>query len=78
MVRNLSGLHIIYELPARQTISDLLENLGQTYSEYQDYAFRNLDFKTIETDEIWSFVGSKQKNVPGGKDDHPDYGDVWA
>lgn len=60
MVRNLSALHIIYELPARHTISDLLENLGQTCSEYQDYAFRNLDFKTVETDEIWSFVGSKK------------------
>lgn len=63
---------------ARQTISDLLENVGFACSEFQDGAFNNLGCKTVEADEIWSFVGSKKKNVPEGKEDDPDYGDVWT
>lgn len=63
---------------ARQTVSDLLENIGQACSEYQDAALSNLDCKVIEADEIWSFVGSKQKNVPEGQEENPDYGDVWT
>ena len=59
---------------ARQTISDLLENVGFACSEYQDFTLRNLDCKIIEADEIWSFVGSKQKNVPEGHKDDIDYG----
>ncbi len=62
---------------ARQTISDLLEKLGLACSEYQDGVFNNLDIRTVECDEIWSFVGSKQKNVPDGQEENPDYGDVW-
>ena len=63
---------------ARQTISDLLENVGFACSEYQDYALRNLNTEVIEADEIWSFVGSKQKNIPEGKEESIDYGDVWT
>ena len=63
---------------ARQTISDLLESIGAACSEYQDGVLTNLDTRIIEADEIWSFVGSKQKNVPEGHEDDPDYGDVWT
>jgi len=63
---------------ARQTISDLLGEIGQAASEYQDHAFRNLNCKVVEADEIWSFVGSKRKNVPAGHEDDADYGDVWT
>jgi lambda repressor-like predicted transcriptional regulator len=63
---------------ARQTISDLLESVGFACSEYQDHALRNLDTTVIEADEIWSFVGSKQKNVPEGKEESVDFGDVWT
>ena len=34
--------------------------------------------KTIEADEIWSFVGSKQKNIPADRVGDPNYGDVWT
>ena len=63
---------------ARQTVSDLLENIGYACSEYQDGMLRNLNSAVIEADEIWSFVGSKARNVPKGKEDDPDYGDVWT
>jgi hypothetical protein len=32
----------------------------------------------VPADEIWSFVGSKAKNVPEGHEDDPNYGDVWT
>ena len=37
---------------------------------------KNLPCKRIQVDEIWSFVGAKQKNVPDGKQD--EMGDVWT
>ena len=52
---------------ARQTISDLLENVGQATSDFQVRSFVNLPCKVIECDEIWSFCYSKQKNVPEDK-----------
>ncbi len=63
---------------AKHTILKLLVDLGHACSEYQDYALRNLDTRIIEADEIWSFVSSKQKNVPEGHDEDPIYGDVWT
>ncbi len=63
---------------ARQTISDLLENLGQVASDYQARAFINLSCKVIECDEIWSFCYSKQKNVPEDEQGELGYGDVWT
>jgi transposase-like protein len=36
----------------------------------------NLTPRFVEADEIWSFVGSKQKNVPEGK--VGEYGDIWT
>ncbi len=63
---------------ARQTISDLLESIGQACSEYQDDAFRNLGCQVIECDEIWSFCYSKQKNVPEEHKGMFGYGDIWT
>ena len=63
---------------AKQTVTDLLIDMGQACSEYQDYALRNLDCKIIEADEIWSFCYAKQKNVPTKYENEPGYGDVWT
>jgi IS1 family transposase len=63
---------------AKQTVTDLLVNIGQACSEYQDYALRNLYCPVIECDEIWSFCYSKQKNVPTEFQDTFGYGDVWT
>src|SRR6266581_4318218 len=46
----------------RTTVMKLLCDLGRACSEYQDKAFRNLHLKRIQCDEIWSFVGAKEKN----------------
>jgi len=39
---------------------------------------RNLTCKRIECDEIWSFVGMKQKNVPAELEGILGYGDVYT
>ena len=63
---------------AQNTIFKLLADLGMACAEYQDKAFRNLTCKKIQCDEIWSFVGSKTKNVPEEKQGVFGYGDVWT
>ncbi len=60
------------------TVSKLLMDIGAACAEYQDRTLRDLSCKTIEADEIWSFVGSKQKNIPADRVGDPNYGDVWT
>ena len=47
---------------AKKTASRLLVELGAACSAYQDKVFVNLKCKRIQCDEIWSFVGAKEKN----------------
>ena len=54
----------------------LLNMLGKACSAYQDQMFVKLPCKRIQCDEIWSFVYSKQKNVPDHKEGEA--GDVWT
>ena len=48
---------------AKNTVARLLIEVGAACSEYMDRTMRGLSCKTIQVDEIWSFVGCKQKNV---------------
>ena len=57
------------------TVTKLLVDVGMACAEYQDKALRNLTCRRIQCDEIWSFVGAKQKNVAQGAAAH---GDVWT
>ncbi len=41
----------------------LLVEASAVASKYQDHAFRNLRFQRIQVDELWAFIGAKQKNV---------------
>jgi IS1 family transposase len=66
----MTGVHLT-------TVMKLLADLGNACSEYQDKAFRNLTCKRIQCDEIWSFVGCKEKNVPADKRKQG-RGDVWT
>ncbi|HEX2853982.1 MAG TPA: DDE-type integrase/transposase/recombinase [Opitutaceae bacterium] len=61
----------------RTAILKLLADLGRACSIYQDRAFRNLTCKRIQCDEIWSFVGCKEKNVTAEKK-AVGWGDVWT
>ncbi len=64
---------------AKNTVAKLLVDIGAACSSYQDQAFRNLSCKRVQCDEIWSFVGAKQKNVkPEHFEDGGFAGDVWT
>ncbi len=58
------------------TVLKLVPHIGIACMEFQDKMLRNLSCKLIQCDEIWSFVGSKEKNTrPERKSDG--WGDVW-
>ena len=61
---------------SRNTVDKLLRDAGEACLEYQDSVLRDLPCKRIQCDEIWSFVYSKQKNVPEGMEGQA--GDVWT
>jgi len=63
---------------AKNTVSKLLADIGEACAAYQDKAFRNLKCKRIQCDEIWSFVGMKQKNVPDDQRYDFGFGDVYT
>jgi IS1 family transposase len=63
---------------AKNTIIDLLIELGGACSVYQGQAFYGLPCTTIQCDEIWSFCYAKRKNVPVEHQDEFGYGDVWT
>jgi len=63
---------------AINTVQKLLLDVGEACAAYQDEHLRDLSCKTIEADEIWSFVYSKQKNIPEELRGQFGVGDVWT
>ncbi|MGD2110510.1 MAG: IS1 family transposase [Phycisphaerae bacterium] len=63
---------------AKNTVVKLLCDLGAACSVYMDAHMRNLSCRTLQVDEIWSFVYAKQKNVPIEKALEGGVGDVWT
>jgi IS1 family transposase len=61
---------------SKNTILKLLADAGEACALYQDNAMRNLTIKKVQVDEIWSFIGMKQKNVPA--DDESGNGDCYT
>lgn len=61
----------------RTTIMRLLVKLGKTCADFQDKTFRNLQCKRIECDEIWAFVGCKERNIKK-KSKVKNQGDIWT
>lgn len=62
---------------AKNTVVKLLCDLGRVCSDYQDKVFRNLKCKRLQADEIWSFVGAKEKNCSPERK-AKGAGDVWT
>ena len=56
----------------------LLVAVGAACTEYHDRVVRNVTAKRVQVDEIWSFVGCKQKNVTLAKMEAGICGDVWT
>src|SRR3954452_14558337 len=63
---------------SKNTIVKFLREAGEACARYQDEHLRNLTCKRIQVDEIWSFVGMKQKNVPAARKGEFGVGDVWT
>jgi IS1 family transposase len=60
---------------AKNTVTKLLVELGAACEAYQVEHLVNLPCRRIQVDEIWSFVGAKQKQVNAGAHG---VGDVWT
>jgi IS1 family transposase len=56
----------------------LLVSVGAACAEYQNRVIRNVAAKRVQVDEIWSFVGCKEKNVTAAKMEAGACGDVWT
>jgi IS1 family transposase len=59
------------------SVVKLLIDAGTACFDYQDRTLRNLSCKKVQCDEIWSFVGAKEVNVPAKKKGKG-RGDVWT
>jgi len=59
------------------TVVKLLIDAGNACSRYQDEVFRNLSCKRIQCDEVWAFVGAKEKNATA-EQKVKGWGDVWT
>ncbi len=60
------------------TLTRLLVDAGKVCEAYHDEHVRGLTCKRVQCDEIWSFVYSKQKNVPNAKAAPEGAGDTWT
>lgn len=59
------------------TVTKLLVDVGTACLMYQHETLRNLPCKRVQCDEIWSFCGMKEKNVPKERE-HEQIGDVYT
>jgi IS1 family transposase len=62
---------------AKKTVMRLLVEIGAVCSRYQDEAFRNLNCRRLQVDELWQFVGAKQKNLTPENIARGAVGDTW-
>lgn len=62
---------------SKNTVSKLLRDVGAHCKNYHDRFVRDLECKRVQCDEIWAFVGCKEKNVPEGER-REGRGDVWT
>src|SRR5450755_1588132 len=68
-IERITGVH-------RDTIMRLGVKVGQGCTGLMDAKMRNLSCTRLEMDEIWGFIGKKEKHVRPVDD--PSKGDVWT
>ena len=61
----------------RDTITKLLVRVGDGCAAVLDETMRNLPCERLEIDELWAFVGKKQRHVTS-EDDAARVGDTWT
>jgi IS1 family transposase len=68
-IERITGVH-------RDTIMRLGVKVGQGCATLLDAKMRDLPCRRLEFDEIWGFIGKKQRHTR--VDDDPQFGDVWT
>jgi IS1 family transposase len=68
-IERITGVH-------RDTIMRLGVKVGQGCTALMDAKMRNLECSRLEMDEIWGYVGKKERHVRPGDD--PQFGNVWT
>ncbi len=68
-IERITGVH-------RDTIMRLGVRVGQGCADLLNDKMRNLICQHLQFDEVWGFIGKKQKHVE--PTDNPDCGDVWT
>src|SRR5205085_11217687 len=68
-IERMTGIH-------RDTIMRLGVRIGEGCRALMDTKFRNLNCRVIEVDEVWGFIGMKQKTARLNKVSGA--GDVWT
>ncbi|SPE36117.1 conserved hypothetical protein [Candidatus Sulfopaludibacter sp. SbA6] len=63
---------------AVNTVVKMVVDAGEACADYMDRTMRNLACQRMQADEIWSFVGCKQKQVTVEKMEAGICGDVWT
>jgi IS1 family transposase len=63
---------------AKNTVVNLLRDIGLACQDYHDKVMVDLPCKRIQVDEIWSFCYAKEKNVPKEHWGELGFGDVWT
>ena len=65
----ITGIH-------RDTIMRFGAKVGRGCAELHDRMFVGIRTGRVELDELWAYVGKKQKHVD--RPDHPEFGDQWT
>jgi IS1 family transposase len=68
-IERMTGIH-------RDTIMRLGVKVGEGCTAVLDQKMRNLSCQNIQVDEIWGFIGKKERHVRA--EDNPELGDVWT
>src|SRR5215472_3770479 len=63
---------------AKGTVIRLLERVGYACAVHHDKAVRDISARRVQCDEIWTYVRSKQKNVPKPLQGEWGYGDAYT
>lgn len=68
-IERITGVH-------RDTTMRLGVKIGKGCAALLDEKMRDLDCRLLQFDEIWGFIGKKEKHCT--VDDNPELGDVWT
>lgn len=69
-IERMTGVH-------GDTIGRLGVRIGEACKQLMDHKMRNLSCERVQLDEIWGFIGKKQKNLKEG-DEKKGLGDAWT